>query len=49
MKEKDKKKETVQHDDNWMHAYRVWYKSYVDSGGNPSSPPPPPPPIEDED
>lgn len=48
MQDKNKKKKTGQHED-WMHTYRVWYKSYVDSGGNPSGPPPPPPPVEEEE
>lgn len=34
--------ETVQLED-WMEQYRVWYKEYLDTGGNPKTPPPPPP------
>lgn len=49
-KNKKNKPESGQPDPcgEWMHAYRVWYKSYVDTGGNPTNPPPPPPPIEEE-
>lgn len=45
-----KKKQGGQHEtcEEWLHTYRVWYKSYVDTGGNPQNPPPPPPPVEEE-